>query len=65
VHAGASFLSSGTTTIFRLHVDKPSKDWAELTDEQIRSVLKAAEDLISFHNIHAQAFELSQGETKS
>jgi len=65
VPAGASFLISGTTTIFRLHVDKPSKDWAELTDEQIRSVLKAAEDLISFHNIHAQAFELSQGETKS
>jgi len=61
---GASFMISGTTTMFRVLVDKPSKDWVELTDDQIRKALKVAEGLLNFHNTHLQAFEPAQGDTK-
>ena len=50
--------------MFRVLVDKPSKDWAELTDERIRKALKVAEDLLNFHNTHLQAFEPVHGATK-
>jgi hypothetical protein len=33
---GASFMTSGTTVMFRSFVEKPSKGWVDLTDEQIR-----------------------------
>jgi hypothetical protein len=61
---GASFMTSGTTTMLRVLVDKPSKDWVELTDEQIRKALKVAEGLLNFHNTHVQSFEPTQGDTK-
>lgn len=57
VPPGASFVTSGTTTMFRLIVEKPSKDWVELTDPLIRKALAVAESLISFHNTNAPAFE--------
>jgi hypothetical protein len=62
--SGASFMISGTTTMFRVLVEKPSKDWIKLTDEQIREALKVAEGLLDFHNTHVQAFEPAQGNTK-
>jgi hypothetical protein len=54
---GASFMTSGTTTMFRVLVEKPSKDWVELTDEQIRKSLKVADELLNFHNTHVHKFE--------
>ncbi|WP_439365266.1 PD-(D/E)XK nuclease family protein [Bradyrhizobium sp. DASA03005] len=53
----ASFLISGTTTIFRVLVEKPSKDWVELTDQQIRRTLAVAQRLLNFHNTYANEFE--------
>jgi hypothetical protein len=64
VPPGASFLISGTTAMFRVLVDKPSKDWVELTDEQIRKALKVAQDLLNFHNARAQTIEPSHEGTK-
>jgi len=57
VPPGASFMTSGTTTMFRVLVEKPSKDWIELTDEQIRKSLKVAEGLLNFYNTHVHKFE--------
>jgi hypothetical protein len=54
---GASFMKSGTTTMFRVIVEKPPKGWADLSDEQIRKSLKVAESLLNFYNTHAQKFE--------
>lgn len=54
---GASLVTSGTTTMFRFPVEKPSKDWVELTDSQIRRALAVAEGLIDFHSTHAPAFK--------
>jgi hypothetical protein len=51
---GASFATSGTTVMFRVPVEKPSKGWVELTDEQIRKSLKVAERLLEFYNTYAQ-----------
>jgi hypothetical protein len=62
--AGASFTTSGTTTMFRSIVEKPSKDWADLTDAQIRKALKVADDLLNFHNAHVHQFEPARGTTK-
>ncbi|MET4320311.1 hypothetical protein [Bradyrhizobium sp. RT5a] len=61
---GASFVTSGTTTIFRCLVEKPSKKWAELTDSQIRTALAVAEDLINFHDRHAPLFEPAPTKTR-
>lgn len=60
----ASFISSGTTTMFRVLVEKPSKDWVELTDAQIRNALEVADELLSFHNAHVHKFEPAQANTK-
>ena len=54
---GASFMTSGTTTMFRVIVEKPSKDWVELTDEQIRKSLKVADGLLNFFNTHVHKLE--------
>jgi hypothetical protein len=50
-------MTSGTTAMFRVLVEKPSKGWVDLTDEQIRKSLKVAESLLNFYNTHAQKFE--------
>lgn len=57
VPPGASFVTSGTTTMFRSIVEKPSKDWVELADPQIRKALAVAEAMMNFHSTHAPAFE--------
>jgi hypothetical protein len=57
VPPGASFMTSGTTTIFRVPVSEPSKDWIVLTDAQIRKSLSVANGLLEFYNSHAQTFE--------
>jgi hypothetical protein len=48
-----SLTTAGTTTMFRVPVHKPSGDWAEISDTQIRDALKAADGLLSFYNHHA------------
>ncbi|PDT73058.1 PD-(D/E)XK nuclease family protein [Bradyrhizobium sp. C9] len=57
---GASLVTSGTTTMFRVSVQKPSKDWVELTDEQIRSTLEIAQQLLNFYNAHKYECDLHE-----
>jgi hypothetical protein len=56
VPTGASLVITGTTTIFRVPVEKPSKHWVDLTDEQIRKSLQVAGALLEYYNSHAQTF---------
>lgn len=57
VPVGASFVTSGTTAMFRVPVEKPSEDWIDLTDAQIRKSLKIADGLLEFYNSHHQTFD--------
>ena len=57
VPPGASFMTTGTTTIFRVPVEEPSEDWVDLTDAQIRKSLKVANGLLEFYNSHVQTLE--------
>jgi hypothetical protein len=54
VPPGASFMISGTTTIFRVPVEGPSEDWVDLTDAEIRKSLRVASGLLEFYNSHVQ-----------
>jgi hypothetical protein len=54
---GARFVTSGTTTIFRVPVEKPSENWISLTDAKIRNSLMIAEGLLKFFNSHYRSSE--------
>jgi hypothetical protein len=57
VPIGASLMTSGTTIMFRVPFEKPSRGWVDLSEEQIRNSLKVAESLLNFYNTHVQKFE--------
>jgi hypothetical protein len=59
VPAGASFMTSGTTTMFRQSLGEPPQKWVDLTEEQIRNALNAAYGMLNFYHLHADAFEPS------
>lgn len=54
---GASFMITGTTTVYRVPVNAPSENWVNLTDAQIQKSLKVADELLEFYNSHSNAFE--------
>jgi hypothetical protein len=57
VPEGALFTKSGTTTMFRVNVERPSEVWVDFTDQQIRKSLTIAQRLLEFYRTHAQTFE--------
>jgi hypothetical protein len=57
IPAGASFMTSGSTRMFRRTLEKPPEQWVDLTDGQIRNALTAAYGMLEYYHSNAEAFE--------